>query len=376
MNIEEKYSSSSASSVIVHDNPRVILSRLEMIDDNNNLNSLNNTKIPSSPSVLSAINIHNNNNNHDQPIQSSSSSSISNFLIEKYHSSFGKPAPLTQQIIASTFGSCLTAVFTCPLDVIKSRLQTQSNSHQLHTKHHHLPQSTFRGLLSIVKHEGIATLWRGLRPTLLMTIPNNGIYYSLYEKFKVQFKDYGHTFTPLISGCVARIIAVTVTNPIEYFKTASQVSKTKIYLRDLRWDQLLRGYSATLLRDVPFSSLYWMFYENLKYNLLIATNKDCKARLSSGDDVKCSNLILISFLSGAIGGVFATTLTHPFDVIKTNAQNVNSNHVGVFDISRSIYKSQGMKGFSRGLMPRCLKVAPSCAIMISTYELIKHMFNS
>ena len=298
----------------------------------------------------------------------------SSFLVDQF-TNF-KPNPLTQQIIASTFGSCLTAVFTCPLDVIKSRLQIQSHHPTSHHSSHHLPQSTFRALLSIVKHEGIASLWKGLRPTLLMTIPNNGIYYSLYERFRIQFKDYGPTLSPLISGCVARVIAVTVTNPIEYFKTATQTSRKKIYLKDLRWDQLMRGYSATLLRDVPFSSLYWMFYENLKHKLLISTNKECEAKMLGDEDVRCSNLILISFISGAIGGVFATTLTHPFDVVKTNAQNVDSKHFGVWNISKNIYKTQGLNGFTRGLMPRCLKVAPSCAIMISTYELIKYMFHT
>ncbi|KAG2382468.1 hypothetical protein C9374_005048 [Naegleria lovaniensis] len=291
---------------------------------------------------------------------------------------------LTQQIIAATFGSCLTAIFTCPLDVIKSRIQTQhfvrSIPHhyikpcQHHSNHAHhqnfLPLSTRRAFMTIIKNEGAKTLWRGLRPTLLLIIPNNGIYYSLYERLKIEFSGLGHTITPLVSGCIARVMATTVTSPIEFFKTANQVSRNKVYLRDLRWRHLLRGLNATLLRDVPFSSLYWMCYENMKSSLLN------RFSLQQHHPHYSRNLMLISFASGMTGGVIATTLTHPFDVIKTNAQNIEAKHVGVWNISQNIYKTNGLSGFSRGLLPRCLKVAPSCAIMISTYELVKSFFET
>lgn len=291
---------------------------------------------------------------------------------------------LTQQIIAATFGSCITAIFTCPLDVIKSRIQTQhfvrSIPHhyikacQHHTNHAHhqnfLPLSTRRAFMTIIKNEGAKTLWRGLRPTLLLIIPNNGIYYSLYERLKIEFSGLGHTVTPLVSGSIARLMATTVTSPIEFFKTANQVSRNKVYLRDLRWKQLLRGLNATLLRDVPFSSIYWMCYENMKSSLL------GRFSLQQHHPHYSRNLMLISFASGITGGVIATTFTHPFDVIKTNAQNIETKHVGVWNISQYIYKTNGLSGFSRGLIPRCLKVAPSCAIMISTYEVAKNFFET
>lgn len=47
----------------------------------------------------------------------------------------------------------------------------------------------------------------------------------------------------------------------------------------------------------------------------------------------------------------------------------------VFAHMRSIYETEGMHGLWRGNQTRMIKVAPSCAIMITCYELGKRMLN-
>ena len=44
------------------------------------------------------------------------------------------------------------------------------------------------------------------------------------------------------------------------------------------------------------------------------------------------------------------------------------------DVAREIVRAQGPSGLYVGLMPRILKVAPACAIMISSYEHCKRYF--
>ncbi|KAG4220801.1 hypothetical protein PC116_g30720 [Phytophthora cactorum] len=41
-----------------------------------------------------------------------------------------------------------------------------------------------------------------------------------------------------------------------------------------------------------------------------------------------------------------------------------------------IYSTEGLAGLWKGWLPRTLKVAPSCAIMISSYEVGKRAFRS
>ncbi len=47
---------------------------------------------------------------------------------------------------------------------------------------------------------------------------------------------------------------------------------------------------------------------------------------------------------------------------------------GVGTLARHIYAAEGVRGLMRGATARVVKVAPSCAIMISIYEVLsKHL---
>ena len=123
-----------------------------------------------------------------------------------------------------------------------------------------------------------------------------------------------------------------------------------------------RGFGPMILRDVPFSSIYFVGLET------------CKQQLSESN-ILSNNVVMQSFVSGLVSGLFATILTTPFDVVKTRRQQVGSSSSrkqSTFQSLQQIAKEEGFfTGLWKGNTTRMIKVAPGCALMISCYELGK-----
>lgn len=338
---------------------------------------------------------------------------------------------LYHRMISATSGSFLTSLFLTPMDVVRVRLQQQEMLQEIHrnncecsttstqsTFKKHLfweencfsnlncrdqksITSTFDAFKKITMNEGISTLWRGLSLTLLMAIPANVIYYSGYETLRdisPLNNNYG-TINALSCGAGARVIAASCVAPIELLRTRLQsipagkgVSSSAI-LRDLFLEtkkeikefgvkSLFKGLEITLWRDVPFSAIYWASYEYSKKNIFTDIKDD------NSEHTSTLNHFIQSFVAGSVSGTIAGIITHPFDVGKTRLQiSMNERMNGsslsntelksnrnMFQLLNNIRINEGIGALFAGITPRIIKIAPSCAIMISTYEVGKKLF--
>ncbi|XP_025773429.1 solute carrier family 25 member 39 isoform X2 [Puma concolor] len=345
----------------------------------------------------------------------------------------GGISPL-QQMVASGTGAVVTSLFMTPLDVVKVRLQSQrpSVAGELMSSSRlwSLPYAKWKCLLycngvleplylcpngarcatwfqdptrftgtldafvKIVRHEGTRTLWSGLPATLVMTVPATAIYFTAYDQLKAFLCGRALTsdlYAPMVAGALARLGTVTVISPLELVRTKLQAQH--VSYRELGacvraamaqggWRSLWLGWGPTALRDVPFSgrnqgvslrpqALYWFNYELVKSWL-------------SGLRPKDQTSVGISFVAGGISGTVAAILTLPFDVVKTQRQvalgaveavRVTPPHAdSTWLLLRRIRAESGTRGLFAGFLPRIIKAAPSCAIMISTYEFGKSFF--
>lgn len=143
--------------------------------------------------------------------------------------------------------------------------------------------------IKISRSEGVGALWSGLSPTLISALPSTIIYFVAYEQFRAKFIDLHYKYlspvkgspysrdipmlVPLLAGISARILAVTFVSPIELIRTKMQSQKmtnSEMFstIRQVMQTQgvlgLWRGLPPTILRDVPFSGIYWTSYEYLK----------------------------------------------------------------------------------------------------------------
>ena len=73
----------------------------------------------------------------------------------------------------------------------------------------------------------MTNLWRGVTPTIVMTIPSNAIYFTAYESLKTNFQsNFGMNIfiAPIFAGFGARILSSIATSPLEYLKTNLQAT--------------------------------------------------------------------------------------------------------------------------------------------------------
>eukprot|EP00299_Pterocystis_sp_00344_P010710 c4866_g1_i2.p1 GENE.c4866_g1_i2~~c4866_g1_i2.p1 ORF type:complete len:307 (-),score=47.25 c4866_g1_i2:138-1031(-) len=275
---------------------------------------------------------------------------------------------LTQQITASTVGSVVTCVVVNPLDVMKTRLQLRTTSY-----------GGWAHVTSFIRNEGARSLFSGLPVALLMTIPANIIYFTIYERLRTKFEasnKMNSTSAVALAGACGRVAAVIATSPLEYIRTVLQAQLQdqafdilKANLATRGWSTLFVGLYPTLLRDVPFSIIYWAGYERGKHfagRLLPLRNFST----TTADAMH-------NFAAGVGSALVAATVTTPLDVIKTRRQvasNTLLSHqhdLRVGAIFRHILLHEGVRGLFHGVVPRVIKVAPACAIMITSYELVK-----
>uniref|UniRef100_A0A8C6XE58 Solute carrier family 25 member 40 n=1 Tax=Naja naja TaxID=35670 RepID=A0A8C6XE58_NAJNA len=176
-----------------------------------------------------------------------------------------------------------------------------------------------------------------------VSVPTTVIYFTCYDQLRDAFinKLGDNDYIPLIAGGIARLFSATIISPIEMIRTRMQsrrLTYTELLARistgvtQNGWLSLWKGWGPTILRDVPFSGM--TSFRNTLFFYVPATTSSLLLRI-----------------------LIAATLTLPFDVIKTYRQTelweLDSTHC---------------------IIPRLSKIAPACAIMISTYEYGKTFF--
>lgn len=301
----------------------------------------------------------------------------------------------------------MTSLLTTPFDVVKVRLQAQQNSTLMkpcyimdcraaldgvcicttvpNLANQHGPRpvhfsGTLDTFIKLAQQEGFTSWWKGLTPTLAMAVPATVIYYTSYDQLKIKFgfrQGERGVIAPLLAGSIARTLAVTVICPVELVRTKVQsrggynyrellsIIRTAVAQNGIL--SLWRGLSPMLLRDVPFSMLYWIGYEELKLRFRRALGSEYYT--------------LVPFLAGSVSGCNAAIITNPLDVVKTHMQvelgessRVTLGAGSVFTVMRKVVAEHGIVGLYAGLAPRCAKIAPACAIMIGSYEAGKNFF--
>lgn len=184
-----------------------------------------------------------------------------------------------------------------------------------------------------------------------------------------------------MAGALAGSVMAFANCPIELLKVRLQVqdpSRVKLYKNIFECAQmtfasyglrgLYRGFTATIIRDIPSFASYFFVYEYLRSSLR-SPNGDLKttdlllAGGIAGFGIKCitSPLIII---------VGAWIPCYPQDVIKSRMQ-ASSAYKNSFDCAMNIYREGGLRAFFRGFGPTMARAFPANAATFFAYELVR-----
>ncbi|RIA95142.1 mitochondrial carrier domain-containing protein [Glomus cerebriforme] len=296
-----------------------------------------------------------------------------------------KKDPLVH-LTAGGISGLASCVLLQPFDLVKTRLQQQQQQLLLKNndgKSKSLNSTILRTVKNIIENESISGLWKGTVPTILRNVPGSALYFFTLSEIrqllskhqKVKSQNFSNSSLPvlsnrdnLIAGMVARGSIGLIMMPITVIKVRYE---SNLYNYKSIWSAftsilkhegikgLFYGYGATAIRDSPYAGLYLLFYERWK---LLITNSTAIASP------------IIHMTSAAIAGFSATTITHPFDMLKTRMQLKPQTYPNIWLGSLKILKEEGFIGFFNGLTLRLGRKTTQAVINWTIYEALVTWF--
>lgn len=282
----------------------------------------------------------------------------------------------TYHFIVGSVAGAIGASVVYPIDLVKTRMQNQRKVSTADILYKH-SWDCFR---KVIRNEGIIGLYRGLVPQLVGVAPEKAIKLTMNDLMRSLLRDNHGTISlpsEILAGGIAGMSQVIFTNPLEIIKIRLQVQgeATRVagiapvgawrICRDLGIRGLYKGASACLLRDIPFSAIYFSAYSHIKSDLF-------------HEGVNGSKMSPFQLLiAGALAGMPAAYLATPADVIKTRLQVVartgQQTYTGIIDACRKIYAQEGVTAFFKGGLARVLRSSPQFGFTLLTYELIQRI---
>jgi solute carrier family 25 protein 38 len=302
-----------------------------------------------------------------------------------------KKAHPTFHFFAGLTSGVSSAVLLQPADLLKTRVQ-QSHSSSLST--------VLRSILS--GPHPIASLWRGTLPSALRTGFGSALYFTSLSSLRqlLANKTAAATFgnggaaiaagksssvlpklsntQNLITGATARVFAGFVLMPVTVikvryesdlyaYKSIASASRSIYASEGLKG--FFSGFGATAVRDAPYAGLYVLFYEQCKTRL----NKMFAVETTTALDglegrPSIASSATINASSGVLAAGLATSMTNPFDAVKTRLQLMPQKYGNTLKAARLMLKEDGVKAFFDGLGLRMGRKALSSALAWTVYE--------
>lgn len=267
----------------------------------------------------------------------------------------------------------LTHTVVIPLDVVKTRLQTDPDQYK----------GFIDGLSTIAKDEGPSALLLGFRSTIVGFLWYGLSVYPSYDFFKnILSKNLTPAFATihmndvaLLAGALASVVACiglapmetcrirTVAEPERYCPLGLQGTILSIVNenKEVGWKALYVGFSSILTRQVIFGSVKFLSFE-----------KACDTIYSIYPFLKdsTSSSLAVSLVAGAFAGCLSSVVSQPADSVLTFCAK-SSTSLSFVEGSQVMVKEGGLGALFRGLGSRCIWAGSIIAGQFFLYGLFR-----
>ncbi|KAJ0178464.1 hypothetical protein K1T71_006287 [Dendrolimus kikuchii] len=305
-------------------------------------------------------------------------------------------ASLLQSAIAGGAAGAFTRAVAQPLDVLKIRFQLQLEpiKHGLNSKY----SSMLQALTSIIKEEGIATLWSGHVPAQLLSISYGILQFGTFEKLSYlsqnsdpQFFITHKHWINFCNGSISATIATVASFPFDTVRTRliAEQKTSKVYKGFLHAFSLMirlegpralfKGLIPTLGQIAPHAGIQFAVYKLFTNNIF--NNIPFFQRTVDANTPQST--LFANLLAGSIAGFVAKTSIYPFDLVKKRLQIQGFQRHrqafgkqmycnGLFDCVKLTVNNEGYLALFKGYGPSILKAVLVSALHFAAYDEIKY----
>lgn len=172
----------------------------------------------------------------------------------------------------------------------------------------------------------------------------------------------------MVAASVGEVAACAVRVPTEVVKQRAQAAQYPSSMAALRfilaqrgdigtlgvWREMYRGWSITILREVPFTAIQFPLWEGMKA---------WRRRLHGRSQTSATE----SGIFGSIAGAVAAGLTTPLDVLKTRMMLAKERQAAM-SLFVQLWRESGPKAFIAGLGPRVMWISAGGTVFLGTYQ--------
>ena len=264
-------------------------------------------------------------------------------------------------------GSCVAETATCPIDVVKVRMQLQG---ELGATRQY--SSVTNAVPKIIRSEGVRGLFKGLQPALLRQATYGSIRMGIYEPIKSFFnglavRHTGHAaaappplWSKVAAGMSAGALSSALCTPTDVVKVRMQADGIGKSASDPNFKPRYRNvfHAFRVIHDAEgLRGLYSGVAPTVQRAAVVAavelaTYDECKQLLVplTGDGVATH------FGASLMAGFMATTASSPCDVIKSRVMNqpvcpetgAGMRYASTLDCLRQSVRSEGVTSLWKG----------------------------